>query len=510
MSGLGKTKGTDKTKTRAPGFILYAVGIFVWMTFVSCCGATYALPFTPPQVESTPYVLSQQAAYVLTFFVVAALAAKRRTYDTSFLNKLWRLMVASFVVFLACLGFFEFNVQSSWLVALYGVTLGVGMTLGYTQWTALVSQRPHREIVQLVLIASLASIASGAVLCLVPSSIRIVLAGCVLMPASVALQRVYFLRYGSGSPAGLYARPDGAPNPTPGSAEDSKRSSKLALSRLIPSIVCAVVLALVAPIVSTIYMESVSSELARSFIAQGANLFAVAVLALLMLPVERRVTLPNAYRALLPILASAVLIGAFFEPAQRGFVLFFSEACFCVVSLLMLIESCAISRESGASPLFVYGIIGGFVYLARTPEALFSLNPSVLVESASPIVTALLLYLLTIPSFALPLLSRGQGRGEDKKTASPQDVPQNMERSGTDAVCERLAKTHGLTQRQASVMNLLVKGVSTQRIAETLSLSENTVATYRRAIYAALEVHARQELLDLVEAESKRSDPASD
>ena len=74
----------------------------------------------------------------------------------------------------------------------------------------------------------------------------------------------------------------------------------------------------------------------------------------------------------------------------------------------------------------------------------------------------------------------------------------------TDVICARLAKDNGLTPRQADVMRLLVRGVSTQRIAETLGLSDNTVATYRKAIYAALGVHARQELLDLVEAQANR------
>ena len=106
--------------------------------------------------------------------------------------------------------------------------------------------------------------------------------------------------------------------------------------------------------------------------------------------------------------------------------------------------------------------------------------------------------MLAIPSFVLPLLSRAQKKSEDP-------VPANStERADTDAVCTRLAEQNGLTPRQADVMRLLVRGVSTQRIAETLGLSDNTVATYRKAIYAALEVHARQELLDLVQAQAQK------
>ena len=177
------TNSSSQTDTM-PGFALYAVGIFVWMTFVSCCGATYALPFTPPHAETAPYVLAQQGAYVLTFFVVAATAGRKPVNEALF-ESLWRLTAASFIGFLACLASYEVGLRSPWLISLYGLFLGVGMTLGYIQWTALVAARPQNEIVKLVLIASLGSIASGIVLCLVPASIRILLAAIVFMPASL-------------------------------------------------------------------------------------------------------------------------------------------------------------------------------------------------------------------------------------------------------------------------------------------------------------------------------------
>ena len=485
--------GTNRQADAMPGFALYAVGIFVWMTFVSCCGATYALPFTPPQAETTPYVLAQQGAYVLTFFVVAATAG-RMPANGALLKTLWHITLVSFAGFFACLVSYEAGIRSSWLMSLYGLFLGVGMTLGYIQWTALVAPRPQSEIVRLLLIASLGSIASGTALFFVPASVRILLAAAVFMPASLALLRVNHARYETNGGLIQQNQTNTADSQTHTNTARAAGASPIT-ALLLPSVICAVVLSLAAPIVSTTYMESVTDELARYLIAQGANLIAVAALGAFMLLGKKRLTITDAYRAILPIMASAVLLGAFFQPSNRWFVLFFSEACFCVISLLILLESCSISRESNVSPILVYGILGGFVYLARTPEALFSLGSSSFVENLSPIATALLLYLLAVPSFALPLLSRVQRESSDNDSTASMD---------TDVICARLAKDNGLTPRQADVMRLLVRGVSTQRIAETLGLSDNTVATYRKAIYAALGVHARQELLDLVEAQANR------
>lgn len=488
---------TDAVST--PGFALYAVGIFLWMTFVSCCGATYALPFTPPQAEAAPYVLAQQGAYVLTFFVTAVLAWKHPGSER-LLDRLWQLTIASFVGFLTCLVAYELGLRSSWLIALYGLLLGVGMTSGYVQWATLVAARPQSEVVRLILVASLGSIVSGVILCFIPAAIRILLAAAVFMPASLSSLYVYRARHGSLPPT------DSARPPKNDGADGRQApASKARLTVLLPSIACAVVLSLAAPIVSAAYMGLPDNELARNLVAQAANLFALGVLAGVMLLGKRRLTIPEAYRVMLPIMATAVLVGAFFEPDRRWFVLFLSEACFCVVSLLILLESCAISRETGMSPMLVYGVLGGFVYLARTPEAIFSLELAPIDAAASPIVMALLLYLLVIPSFTLPLFSRAS-KNEGRACAAMAPAP--VERLDTDAVCASLAKEAGLTPRQADVMRLLVKGVSTQRIAEDLGLSENTVATYRKVVYAALDVHARQELLDLVEMRTLAGDRA--
>ena len=49
------------------------------------------------------------------------------------------------------------------------------------------------------------------------------------------------------------------------------------------------------------------------------------------------------------------------------------------------------------------------------------------------------------------------------------------------------------------MLELLVRGHSKTRIAETFLISENTVRGHVKHIYTKLDVHSKQELLDLVE-----------
>ncbi len=63
----------------------------------------------------------------------------------------------------------------------------------------------------------------------------------------------------------------------------------------------------------------------------------------------------------------------------------------------------------------------------------------------------------------------------------------------------RVAQRYKLSAREAQVCEYLARGRSQTYIRDALLLSKNTVATHVRRIYAKLDVHSKQELIDLVE-----------
>jgi len=68
-----------------------------------------------------------------------------------------------------------------------------------------------------------------------------------------------------------------------------------------------------------------------------------------------------------------------------------------------------------------------------------------------------------------------------------------------DAVCDAIARTYSLAPRQRDVLVHLAQGRTVARIGQTLIMSENTVASYVKQIYARLGVHSKQELIDFVQ-----------
>lgn len=70
-------------------------------------------------------------------------------------------------------------------------------------------------------------------------------------------------------------------------------------------------------------------------------------------------------------------------------------------------------------------------------------------------------------------------------------------RAANELACKRLAEDFDLTRREGEVLEYLLMGRSRSRIAEMLSVSENTVNTHINHIYHKLDVHGYQEFLDL-------------
>jgi DNA-binding CsgD family transcriptional regulator len=65
--------------------------------------------------------------------------------------------------------------------------------------------------------------------------------------------------------------------------------------------------------------------------------------------------------------------------------------------------------------------------------------------------------------------------------------------------CQILSEKFGLSKRETEVLAEFARGRSASYIATTLFISKETTKTHLKRIYAKVNVHSRQELLDLIE-----------
>ena len=68
-----------------------------------------------------------------------------------------------------------------------------------------------------------------------------------------------------------------------------------------------------------------------------------------------------------------------------------------------------------------------------------------------------------------------------------------------DERCCAIASQYGLTPRELEVFQMLARGRDRTYIQEQLVVSRNTVKTHVKHIYAKLDIHSHQDLIDLVE-----------
>ena len=100
-----------------------------------------------------------------------------------------------------------------------------------------------------------------------------------------------------------------------------------------------------------------------------------------------------------------------------------------------------------------------------------------------------------------------------RKTQQAERQRGNGKRRGEAVIIDRISKQcilvkkhYKLSDREAEVMELIARGSTGWRPAETLTVSENTIRTHSKRIYAKLDVQDRkQELVDLVNSFDPRA-----
>lgn len=266
----------------------------------------------------------------------------------------------------------------------------------------------------------------------------------------------------------------------------------------------------------------------------------LAALALLAAWSKRGVTLnvPSAYRAVFPLVIIAFVLMPLVSGPYINVLAGLLYALHSVGILLMMVQCAQISRDRGINPVFIYGFFGGIMYALH--DLGFILSAAVNVTRVPGVASPAMIALVSVSALSILLLisSRPESSGiaswQDGNSielvgaapaagtnAAEHDAPP-APRSGVAAVelehaptdsrdstapyLDRISKQvalmkvdYALSTREAEVAELLARGETVARIAEELFVSENTVRTHSKRIYAKLDIHKKQELRDLVD-----------
>lgn len=200
------------------------------------------------------------------------------------------------------------------------------------------------------------------------------------------------------------------------------------------------------------------------------------------------------WRAILLFTATGLFFLPVIGAAWVGWALVLISIAQTLVVMLFWTMLADVAHHSRTSPYVIFGS-GWIAY--SLPFALGELGGGAAgLHGAGAAVLLFLAYLLTIAAvFAL-----NEGNFSQRRIFADLDVPapeQSMF-ARIDEGCQALGAERGLTAREVEVLQLLCKGRSKSYIAESLFISENTVRSHSKHIYAKLDVHSKQEILDLI------------
>ena len=274
----------------------------------------------------------------------------------------------------------------------------------------------------------------------------------------------------------------------------------------------------------------------------------VAALAVLMLWQYKnlRLNVVGAYRVFFPFIITSFLLLPFLPMSYAQWLAAILYAVYSVAIMLMMIQCAQASRDRGINPVFIYGLFAGLVYMLHDVGFMAgSFVEQIKIAGLDPLAAVALLavYLLGLMYFVgqggfrkiftrddtaasielvalrplgasnkimetetLATSKRRQPRNSSKNTSSVtrQSSDDHIYQDRISKQAALLQQHYRLSAREAEVMELIARGNTVSRIAEDLIVSENTIRTHSKRIYAKLDIHKKQQLLDLIDSFDSR------
>ena len=387
------------------------------------------------------------------------------------------------------------------LIAALGLVGSIG-SVGFllAQQGVLASLEPARAAT--VGAASAALSALGCVLILaIPAGIARLAVEVLVLAIATALQGCSVLVSGSLT---RLTQPGDAPE-AKAVPSDGTQAWQATARELWRPVLCVTMFALVWKLSTRIAPDAPDVLTTFTLLAFGLATLLLCAHALLS---RHNASLLRTYRALFPLMTGAFLLlpllGNAYGPVLSALLMFGFE----LVNLLLifLCAQVAHTRRLPSSAVYALGLGPSFLAMLIGLAAGLFLEDAVQAQSVVHL-SGIALAAVYLLSMALLLVTRSARRedasGEPAETPvrGATNVPAEDQ---SHSVIADLAAEAGLTPREADIAAMVARGNSVPAVAERLAISQNTVRGHTKRIYAKLDIHTKQELIDLVAQRSKQ------
>lgn len=510
-----------------PAFKLVGFGFYyawIWVSYnSSTLVSSTAAAELPPDTLSLTYLASTLALALMLLVLAFAQKVSRRLIMSSGLS-----LVAAAVAGLATVGTYlssGLGAEANPFLIASGIASGIGTSVIVLRFGAVYAKVPARDA---VMYAAASFVFAGMVYFLViglPGPVGMVLAA--LLPAMAVMSTL---------------------TNTDWVVSDTARTEKrpLALQKFFVRLLVAVgVFSLVVGISRgfAVPYSSISSLNSDGALIVFSTICAAAVMFLVVGLLRRQFDVSRLYYPITIAVAAAILLTPMVGGTDFGgqFVTV-GYNCFVLVIWCLLAY---VAYTSQLSPILVFGLGRGASALGTTVGWMGGLemvrNHALSGLSLQTVSVAMAFALLVVSMLVLndrligDTLRPVDGAESPREGASPaegagvagvsaslpvENAPEVAEGAGAEgadegavefdderrpgryqARCNAVAERYGLSPRERDVFDLLVRGRSIDYIAQNLVISFNTAKSHIRHIYVKVDVHSRQELLDVIDRE---------
>lgn len=453
------------------------------------------MSFESPTVLAS---LGETGHLVQSVFLIAAIAARLAVYGAmiALARRPGRLAsVAAFVVTAAMAavgfvvthmafrfaGFVPLGSLAPYLV-FGGVCFGAGDALANLMWARFSGTLGLRKVYVFVLMSNMASLVVYFLVTLAPSPFMLPLGVVLFFVSVLCVKRSLDLR-------------------APISEEYSVSAFKGALAKLWRPVLGTAILAFMSGLMLQLSSRQdipLETFQATSLVTQAV---VVAALFLPVLLVKKQPNLGAVYKVALPLSAAGFLLLPLIWDGAGGL----ANACAQLGTLVagivlwcMVAEATCSSKLPAALLFSCVFVCTNAAQMTGTLVGFFNARMLAHGDVALTAVALVAVYMVAMVSMFLFKDRKLNASGPDGRDAP--DAPAAPREGGALEVrCAVLADEHGLTPRESEVLVLLGQGRTARGISERLYVSENTVKYHIKSIYQKLGVHARGEVIDLIE-----------
>ncbi|MCI8424425.1 MAG: helix-turn-helix transcriptional regulator [Adlercreutzia sp.] len=247
--------------------------------------------------------------------------------------------------------------------------------------------------------------------------------------------------------------------------------------------------------------------------SQWASALAALCLLVPALVVRKPLNLERLYGVALPLSAAGFLLLPLIWNAAGGLVNAFAQVGAMVAGIILWCMLADAAHRTRTSPVLLFSLAFIFTYASQLAGTVVGYLNADIIRPGDVALTTVALVSVYLLLMAALLLFRNRGAAAPAVNPVPSAIgdgsavvsegeasPAVAREEALAARCAELADRYDFTPRERDIFLLLAQGHTLPAISERLFVSENTVKSHVKRIYQKLGIHARSELIDLVNA----------